>query len=119
MTGRAERLRIYVRESDRWEGEPLAGQIVRRARAAGLAGATVVRGFEGFGADGRVHAATLLETEADLPLIVEIVDAKEKIAPFLPELERMVSQGLVTLEEVRVVADGHPSRPDGGAAGSG
>lgn len=109
--GKAERLRIYVRESDRCEGEPLLGQIVLRARAAGLAGATVLRGFEGFGADQRLHAATLLETEVDLPLIIEIVDGAEKIESFLPELEQMVPQGLLTLEDVRVVAVGQPARP--------
>lgn len=106
MAGKAERLRIYVRESDRFEGEPLAGQIVRRARAAGLAGATVVRGFEGFGTDQRLHAATLVETEVDLPLIIEIIDVAERIAAFLPELERVVAQGLLTLEDVRVVVGG-------------
>jgi PII-like signaling protein len=96
-------LRIFVGDSDRFEGEPLFEAIVRRAREQGLAGATVLRGVEGFGAHSRIHTARILRLSQDLPVVIEIVDRADRIEAFLPELDRMVPEGMVTLEEVRVV----------------
>lgn len=97
-------LRIFVGESDRWDGKPLYEAIVRTARAAGLAGATVLRGLEGFGAHSRLHTTRILRLSEDLPIVVEIVDEGSKIEAFLPQLDEMVSEGMVTLERVRVIA---------------
>jgi len=95
-------LRIFVGEADRWEGRPLFEAIVLEARRRGLAGATVIKGFMGFGAHSRIHTAKLLELSQDLPIVVEIVDAPEKIEAFLPALEAMVGDGLITLERAEV-----------------
>lgn len=97
-------LRIFIGESDRWEGKPLYEAIVRRARQDGLAGATVLRGLEGFGAHSRLHTTRILRLSEDLPVVIEIVDEAEKIDAFLPELDAMVAEGMVTLENVRVIA---------------
>ena len=96
-------LRIFVGESDHWEGRPLYEAIVVEARKRGLAGATVVKGFMGFGAHSRIHTAKLLELSQDLPIIIEIVDASEKIEAFMPDLEAMVGDGLITLERAEVL----------------
>lgn len=106
-------LRIYIGESDRWHHSPLYEAIVLKAREKGLAGATVLRGPMGFGASSRLHTAKVLRLSEDLPLIIEIVDAEAKIRAFLPELDEMVRDGLVTLETVEVVhyrADSRKSR---------
>jgi len=91
-----------VGESDRWDGRPLYEAIVLEARKRGLAGATVIKGFMGFGAHSRIHTAKLLELSQDLPIIVEIVDAVEKIEAFMPDLVRMVGDGLITIERAEV-----------------
>ena len=96
-------LRIFIGESDRWEGRPLYEAIVARARELGLAGATVWKGYMGFGAHSRVHTASVLRLSEDLPIVIEIVDAAERIEGFLPELDRMVREGLVTLERAEVL----------------
>jgi uncharacterized protein len=103
-------LRIFIGESDRWEGRPLYEAIVHRARAAGLAGATVIRGLEGFGAHSRLHTTRILRLSEDLPVVVEIVDEAERIEAFLPALDEMVDEGMVTLEKVRVIAYRAPER---------
>jgi uncharacterized protein len=97
-------LRVFIGEQDRHDGRPLYEAIVETARRQGLAGATVLRGVLGYGAHTRVHAAKILRLAEDLPLVVEIVDAAEKIDAFLPALDMMVREGLVTLEKVRVIA---------------
>jgi PII-like signaling protein len=97
-------LRIFIGESDQWEGRPLYEAIVQRAREAGLAGATVIRGLEGFGAHSRLHTTRILRLSEDLPVVVEIVDEAAKIEAFLPTLDEMVVEGMVTLERVRVIA---------------
>jgi PII-like signaling protein len=97
-------LRIFIGESDHWGGRPLYEAIVHRAREAGLAGATVIRGLEGFGAHSRLHTTRILRLSEDLPVVVEIVDVAEKIEAFLPALDEMVDEGMVTLERVRVIA---------------
>jgi PII-like signaling protein len=96
-------LRIFVGEADRWQGKPLYEAIVLEARTRGLAGATVIRGFMGFGAHSRIHTAKLLELSQDLPSGIEIVDAPEKIEAFMPDLEQMVGDGLITLERAEVL----------------
>lgn len=99
----AQRLCIYTGEQDTFEGRPLHELIVEKAREAGLAGATVLRGVSGFGANSRVHTIKLLRLSEDLPLVIEIIDASEKIEPFLEEVDAMVSEGLVTLESINVL----------------
>ncbi|MCC6678845.1 MAG: DUF190 domain-containing protein [Phycisphaerales bacterium] len=99
----AQRLRIYIGESDRWEGRPLYEAIVVRARELHLAGATVLRGPMGFGAHSRIHTSKILRLSEDLPMVVEIVDTPAKIAELRPHLAKMVTGGLVTVEDVGVV----------------
>lgn len=96
-------LRIFIGESDKVDGKPLYEVIVERARATGLAGATVLRGFLGYGAHSRIHTSKVLRLSEDLPIVVEIVDAEETINAFLPELDGLIGEGLVTLEKVRVI----------------
>ena len=96
-------LRIFIGESDRWEHKPLYEAIVLKARELHLAGATVLRGPAGFGKSSRLHTTKILRLSYDLPLVIEIVDAEEKINAFLPVLNEMVKGGLVTLEKVRVI----------------
>ena len=104
IEGPGRLLRVFVGESDRWEGRPLHEAIVLRARERGLAGATVLRGLAGFGAHSRIHTASVLRLSEDLPIVVEIADTPERIAAFLPELDGMVSEGMVTVEDVHIVA---------------
>jgi PII-like signaling protein len=94
-------LRVFVGEAARHAGRPLHEAIVLRAREARLAGATVIRCVEGYGKSSRLHKSKVLRLSDDLPLVVEIVDSEERINAFLPELERMMPSGLVTLEKVR------------------
>ena len=96
-------LRIFIGESDRWEGQPLYEAIVRKAKNDGLAGATVLRGVMGFGANSRIHTAGILRLSEDLPIVIEIVDAKEKIEHFSLEIDGMLGEGLATLEKAQVV----------------
>lgn len=95
-------LRIFIGEDDRHEGLPLYEWIVRQARQQGLAGATVLRGLEGFGAQSRLHTAKILRLSTDLPIVVEIVDTKEKIEAFLPTVDGAIAEGLATLEKVEI-----------------
>jgi uncharacterized protein len=103
----AELLRIFVGESDKHGGRPLYEVIVQSARKRGMAGATVLRGLMSFGANSRVHTAKVLRLSEDLPIVIEIVDTPERIAEFLPELDSMIGEGLVTLEKIRVIAYRH------------
>ena len=105
-------LRAFIGESDRepGSGRPLYEALVLRAREAGLAGATVLKGPMGFGRHSRVHAARLLELSTDLPVVIEIVDAEEKVQAFLPVVDELVVEGLVTLEAVRVLKYVSPDR---------
>jgi len=95
-------LRIFIGESDRHQGMPLHEWLVRKAREHGLAGATVLRGLEGFGARSRLHTAKILRLSTDLPIVVEIVDTIDKIESFLPHVDAAVREGLATLERVEV-----------------
>ncbi len=96
-------LRIFIGESDRHGRHPLYEAIVLKARELHLAGATVLRGPMGFGKSSRLHTAKILRLSTDLPLVIEIVDSEPKIQAFLPELDRMLGGGLVTLEKVKVI----------------
>ena len=96
-------LRVFIGESDQWQGTPLYEAIVLKARELHLAGATVLRGPMGFGATSRLHTSKILRLSEDLPMVVEIVDAKEKIDELLPHIDAMVQDGLVTLELVQVL----------------
>ena len=96
-------LRIYVGESDRHGHHPLYEAIVLKAREAGLAGATVLRGVMGFGKNSILHTAKILRLSEDLPMVVEIVDSLEKVEKFLPLLDEMISDGLVTIEKVKAI----------------
>jgi len=102
-------LRIFIGESDKWHGKPLYEAIVLKARELHMAGATVLRGPMGFGAHSRLHTAKIMRLSEDLPMVIEIVDAKEKIDELMPHIDQMVQEGLVTLERVQVIkyrADG-------------
>jgi len=107
IEGEGQLLRIFIGESDRWDGRPLYEAIVRKARELGLAGATVLRGLEGFGAHSRIHTAKILRLSEDLPIVIEIVDHAERIEQLLPALDRLVGDGLITIEKVRVLAYRH------------
>ena len=109
LPSEAQLLRIFVGESDKHHGRPLYEAIVEDARKRGLAGATVLRGTLGFGASSRIHTAKLLRLSEDLPMVIEIVDTPEKIEAFLPDLDAMIGEGLVTLEKVQVIVYRHNS----------
>ena len=110
IEGEGRLVRIFLGESDRWEGGPLYEAIVRKARKEGLAGATVLRGMEGFGAHSRIHTAKILRLSEDLPIIIEIVDKAERIDAFLPALDSMVKEGMITVETVRIIAYRHDAQ---------
>ncbi|MGH2587861.1 MAG: DUF190 domain-containing protein [Dehalococcoidia bacterium] len=100
-------LRIFIGDSDTWHGKSLHLAIVEEAKRQGLAGATVLRGMEGFGAHSRIHTTRLMDISQDLPIVVEIVDDEAKIMAFLPVVDSMVQEGLVTWERVNVVMYRH------------
>jgi uncharacterized protein len=100
-------LRVFIGESDRSGGQPLYEVILQKTRELGLAGATVLRGIEGFGANSIVHKAALLEMSTDLPLVIEIMDQQEKIELLLPHLQTLVQEGLITMEHVRILLYRH------------
>src|SRR3954470_14325558 len=105
-------LRIFIGESDRWEHQPLYEAIVLKAREQGLAGATVLRGPMGFGANSHLHTAKILRLSVDLPMVIEIVDTEDRIKALLPFLDAMVLEGLVTMEDVQVLKyRANPDKP--------
>lgn len=95
-------LRIFIGESDKYSGKPLYEWIVQKARENGLAGATVVRGIEGFGAHSRIHTSKILRLSEDLPVIIEIVDTLEKIDNFIPLIDDAIEEGMATIEKVEI-----------------
>ncbi|MBI5114847.1 DUF190 domain-containing protein [Candidatus Poribacteria bacterium] len=115
LPSEAELLRIFIGETDKHGGRPLYEVIVESARKRGMAGATVLRGLLSFGANSRIHTAKILRLSEDLPVVIEIVDKPERIAEFLPELDEMIEEGLITLEKVQVIAYRHNpgARPAG------
>jgi PII-like signaling protein len=104
MEGEGKLLRLFIGESDTWHGKPLYQAIVERVRSEGLAGATVIRGIEGFGADSHLHTSRLLRLSEDLPVVIEIVDTPERIDHVVPILDKMVAEGMLTLERVHIVS---------------
>ena len=103
LTGNALRILIFLGEDDTWHHKPLYHEIVSRAHHAGLAGASVLRGIEGYGASSRIHTSRLLSLSEDLPLAVIIVDQEDRIRAFLPQLDELVAEGLVILDPVEVI----------------
>jgi PII-like signaling protein len=112
IEGPGKLLRIFIGESDRWQGGSLAEAIVLMLREEGLAGATVVRGIEGFGADSRIHTAHILQLSEDLPMVIEVVDREERIQKILPKLEEMIAEGLVCMADVDIVMYRHSGPKD-------
>jgi PII-like signaling protein len=111
LSGRALRLTVLIGEDDTWHRRPLYSEIVHRAHAAGLAGASVFRGIEGFGASSVVHTSRLLSLSEELPVAVVVVDGEERVRAFLPELADLVPEGLVTLDVCEVVDPAAPPAP--------
>jgi hypothetical protein len=103
LAGRALRLTIFIGEDDVWHHKPLFHEIVHRAHKAGLAGATVLRGIEGYGATSRIHTTRLLSLSEDLPVVIVIVDAEDRVRAFLPQLDDLVTEGMVMLDDVEVI----------------
>lgn len=124
LTGNALRLTVFTGENDTWHHKPLFTEIVHRARAAGLAGASVFRGCEGYGASSVIHTTRLLSLSEDLPVAVVIIDAEDRVRGFLPQLDELVGEGLVILDEVEVIRyvgrdakdTGDSENTEGGAA---
>lgn len=106
-SGTGRELWIYVGESDRYKGRPLSQQLVEVLKAEGLAGATVTRGTIGFGANSRIHTASIERLSEDLPVVVVVVDSRERIDRVLPRVEKMVTEGLITIHDVEVIKDTH------------
>jgi PII-like signaling protein len=104
IDGTGKLLRIFVGESDRWHHQPLYMAIVEAARKAGLGGASVFKGVEGYGGHSVIRSARVFDLSSDMPILIEIVDSEERIREFLPLLDEMVTEGLVTLETVEVIA---------------
>ena len=103
LTGSALRVTIFIGENDTWHHRPLYSEIVHRAHSAGLAGASVFRGIEGFGASSLIHTSRLLSMSEDLPVAVVIVDTEDRVRAFLPQLDELVGEGLVILDDCEVI----------------
>lgn len=112
IEGEGHLLRVFVGENDRWEGKPLYQAIVEKARELGMAGATVLRGMEGFGAHSRIHTTKILRLSEDLPIVIEMVDREDRIQQILPVLDGMVTEGLITLEKAHIIAYRPGRTPD-------
>ncbi|PZF86081.1 DUF190 domain-containing protein [Jiangella anatolica] len=109
LSGPAVRASIFIGEDDTWHHQPLYHEIVKRARAAGLAGATVLRGSEGFGTSSMIHTTRILDLTEDLPIVVLLIDTAEAIQAFLPELDELITEGTVVLDDVQVLRyEGRP-----------
>ena len=102
IEGPGKAVTIYIGETDHWHGKPLYAAIVERARQFGMAGATVTRGTMGFGADSRMHTASILRLSEDLPVVIQIVDTPDRIEAFLPLLDEMVDEGMVMTWDVKI-----------------
>lgn len=103
LDGEQVLMRVFIGESDRWEHRPLHAALLELFRSHGLAGATVLRGAAGFGPDSVVHTANILRLSADLPLVIEVIDSQAHLDAVLPEVDRMMGGGLITMEKVRVL----------------
>jgi len=107
IASKAKRLRIYIGESDHWERRSLYHAIVEKAKELDMAGATVFRGLMGYGANSRIHTATIVDLSSDLPMLVEIIDSEEYINKLLPYLDEILKEGLVTIDDIEVIKYGH------------
>ncbi len=112
IEGPALRLTIFVGECDQWHHHPVYTEIVHRAHAAGLAGASVLRGIEGYGATSHVHTTRILSLSEDLPVAVIIIDAAQRIRDFLPQLDELITEGIVIIDPVEVIR--YVGRPTAG-----
>lgn len=106
IASQAKRLRIYIGESDQWKRRSLYHAIVTKAKELDMAGATVLRGLMGYGANSRIHTASIIDLSSDLPILVEIIDSEEYIAKLLPFLDEVLEEGLVTIDDVEVIKYG-------------
>lgn len=106
ITSKAKRLRVYIGEADHWKGKALYHAIVLKAKELDLAGATVLRGLMGYGANSRIHTAKIVDLSSDLPILIEIIDNEEYIARLLPYLDEMVQEGMVTIDDIEVIKYG-------------
>jgi len=113
LSGTALRMTVFISENDQFHHRPLYTEIVHRAHAAGLAGASVVRGCEGFGASSRIHTSRLLSLGESLPVLIIIIDRPDRIREFLPQVSELVTKGLITLDEVEVVRYAGEPAPGG------
>lgn len=104
IEGQGLLVRVYIGEADQWHGRPLYHAIVELLRERGVAGATVLRGIEGFGAKSHLHTSRILRLSEDLPVLIEAVDQEDRLRAVLPELDSMIRDGLITLEKVEVIA---------------
>ncbi|MFZ3565888.1 DUF190 domain-containing protein [Streptomyces sp. BH097] len=116
LTGTALRVSIFIGENDTWHHKPVYTEIVHRAHAAGLAGASVFRGIEGFGASSLIHTSRLLSMSEDLPVLIVIVDTDDRIRAFLPQIDELVTEGLVILDDCEVIRYVGREAKDGGEA---
>ena len=114
LDGEQMLVRIFIGESDRWNRQPLAAALVERLRQEGFAGATVFRGTAGFGARSTLHTSQFLRLSEDLPVVIEVVDSESHVQRLLPMLDEMVTEGLVTVEKVRVLKYSPGNRPPSG-----
>ncbi len=114
ITGDGLLLRVFVGEADHHDGRPLYEALVLKAREMGMAGATVVRGVQGFGAHSRLHTAKVLRLSEDLPMVVEIVDREDRVREFIPVCDAMVRDGLVTIEPIEILR--YSAEPPRGAS---
>ena len=103
LTGKAKMLRIHFGEEDKWQGKPLYEVIVQKCRELDIAGATVFRGVEGYGASTLIHRSHLLSQSSDLPIMVSVIDTEEKVRKLLPLLDDMVDEGLIAMSDVEVI----------------
>ena len=99
-------MRIYIGESDHWKHKPLYYAIVMKAKELDMAGASVYRGLMGYGANSRVHTASIVDLSGDLPILVEIIDSEEYIQKLLPYLDEMMEEGMVTIDDIEVIKYG-------------
>ncbi|NNN21925.1 MAG: DUF190 domain-containing protein [Acidimicrobiales bacterium] len=106
LTGKAVMLTIAIGESDQYHHHPLYSEIIARAHNAAIAGATVTRGIEGFGASNHIHTSRVLSLSSDLPVVISMIDTAEKINSFIPSVLELVSEGIVTTQEVEVILYG-------------
>ena len=107
IASKAKRLRIYIGEADHWKRHSLYHAIVEKAKELDLAGASVFRGLMGYGANSRIHTATIVDLSSDLPMLVEIIDSEEYITKLLPYLDEMLEEGMITIDDVEVIKYGH------------